>query len=85
MLLRIPLLRGLYSTVKDIGSAVLGIGYGVHQVVLVPFLPGRLLDRLATSNPPLAISDPREAASGHLSSDAAQSDDARSSTIRTSR
>ncbi|HLQ67411.1 MAG TPA: DUF502 domain-containing protein [Candidatus Limnocylindrales bacterium] len=59
MLLRIPLLRGLYSTVKDIGSAVLGDrNTAFNQVVLVPFpYPGVYSIGLATSNPPLAISD----------------------------
>jgi uncharacterized membrane protein len=59
MLLRIPLLRGLYSTVKDIGGAVLGDrNTAFNQVVLVPFpYPGVYSIGLATSNPPLAISD----------------------------
>jgi uncharacterized membrane protein len=59
MLLRIPLLRGLYSTVKDIGTAVLGDrSAAFNQVVLVPFpYPGVYSIGLATSNPPQAISD----------------------------
>jgi uncharacterized membrane protein len=59
LLLRIPLLRGLYSTVKDIGTAVLGDRkLAFNQVVLVPFpIPGVYSIGLVTSNPPPAISD----------------------------
>ena len=59
MLLRIPLLRGLYSTVKDIGTAVLGDRKAVfNQVVLVPFpIPGVYSIGLVTSPAPLSLSD----------------------------
>ncbi|HET7498358.1 MAG TPA: DUF502 domain-containing protein [Candidatus Eisenbacteria bacterium] len=58
-LLRIPLLRGLYSTVKDIGTAVLGDRkIAFNQVVLVPFpIPGVYSIGLATSNAPASLSD----------------------------
>jgi uncharacterized membrane protein len=58
-LLRIPLLRGLYSTVKDIGTAVLGDRkIAFNQVVLVPFpIPGVYSIGLATSNAPSSLSD----------------------------
>jgi uncharacterized membrane protein len=58
-LLRIPLLRGLYSTVKDIGTAVLGDRkIAFNQVVLVPFpIPGVYTIGLATSNAPASLSD----------------------------
>jgi uncharacterized membrane protein len=58
-LLRIPLLRGLYSTVKDIGAAVLGDRkMAFNQVVLVPFpIPGVYSIGLVTSNAPLSLSD----------------------------
>ncbi|HTL99784.1 MAG TPA: DUF502 domain-containing protein [Candidatus Omnitrophota bacterium] len=58
-LLRIPLLRGLYSTVKDIGTAVLGDRkIAFNQVVLVPFpIPGVYSIGLATSNAPVSLSD----------------------------
>jgi uncharacterized membrane protein len=59
MLLKIPLLRGLYSTVKDIGTAVLGDRKAVfNQVVLVPFpTPGVYSIGLVTSNAPTSLSD----------------------------
>lgn len=59
LLLRIPLLRGLYSTVKDIGTAVLGDRkLAFNQVVLVPFpIPGVYSIGLVTSNAPLSLSD----------------------------
>jgi uncharacterized membrane protein len=59
LLLRIPLLRGLYSTVKDIGTAVLGDRkMAFNQVVLVPYpSPGVYSIGLVTSNPPLSLSD----------------------------
>ncbi len=59
-ILRIPAVRGLYSTVKDIGTAVLGDRkIAFNQVVLVPFpIPGVYAIGLATSNPPAALSDP---------------------------
>lgn len=58
-LLRIPLLRGLYSTVKDIGTAVLGDRkIAFNQVVLVPFpIPGVYSIGLMTSNAPASLSD----------------------------
>lgn len=58
-LLRIPLLRGLYSTVKDIGTAVLGDRkMAFNQVVLVPFpIPGVYTIGLVTAQAPLALSD----------------------------
>jgi uncharacterized membrane protein len=59
VLLRIPVLRGLYSTVKDIGTAVLGDRKNVFkQVVLVPFpIPGVYSIGLVTSNAPSSFSD----------------------------
>lgn len=58
-ILRIPAVRGLYSTVKDIGSAVLGDRkMAFNQVVLVPFpIPGVYTIGLVTSNAPLALQD----------------------------
>lgn len=59
LLLRIPLLRGLYSTVKDIGTAVLGDRkMAFNQVVLVPFpIPGVYSIGLVTAHAPLSLSD----------------------------
>jgi len=59
LLLRIPLLRGLYSTVKDIGTAVLGDRTtAFNQVVLVPFpIPGVYSIGLVTSNAPASLSE----------------------------
>jgi len=59
LLLRIPVLRSLYSTVRDIGTAVLGDRKDVFkQVVLVPFpSPGVYSIGLVTSNAPPALSD----------------------------
>jgi uncharacterized membrane protein len=58
-LMRIPLLRGLYSTVKDIGTAVLGDNkMAFNQVVLVPFpIPGVYSIGLVTSNAPSSLND----------------------------
>lgn len=58
-LLRIPLLRGLYSTVKDIGTAVLGDRkMAFNQVVLVPFpIQGVYSIGLVTSNAPASLTD----------------------------
>jgi uncharacterized membrane protein len=58
-LLRIPLLRGLYSTVKDIGTAVLGDRkMAFNQVVLVPFpIPGVYAIGLVTSKAPSSLTD----------------------------
>ena len=58
-LLRIPLLRGLYSTVKDIGTAVLGERkMAFNQVVLVPFpIPGVYSIGLVTSKAPASLND----------------------------
>lgn len=59
LLLRIPLLRGLYSTVKDIGTAVLGDRrMAFNQVVLVPFpIPGVYSIGLVTTDAPASLSD----------------------------
>ena len=59
MLLRIPLFRGLYGTVKEIGGAVLGDRRNAfQQVVLVPFpSPGVYSIGLVTSTPPASLSD----------------------------
>lgn len=58
-LLRIPLLRGLYSTVKDIGTAVLGERkMAFNQVVLVPFpIPGVYSIGLVTADAPSSLND----------------------------
>lgn len=58
-ILKIPAVRGLYSTVKDIGTAVLGDRkMAFNQVVLVPYpTPGVYSIGLVTSNAPAALSD----------------------------
>jgi uncharacterized membrane protein len=58
-LLRIPLIRGLYSTVRDIGTAVLGDRkMAFNQVVLVPFpIPGVYAIGLVTSQAPRSLTD----------------------------
>lgn len=57
MLLRVPFLRGLYSTLKEIGEAILSERRQAFQrVVLVPYpTPGVYSIGLVTSDPPLSV------------------------------
>lgn len=59
MLLRVPFLRGLYSTLKEIGEAILSDRRQAFQrVVLVPYpAPGIYSFGLLTSDPPLSVAN----------------------------
>jgi len=59
MVLRVPFLRGLYSTLKEVGEAILGDKKGAFQrVVLIPYpSPGIYTIGLVTTPPPRAMQD----------------------------
>ena len=59
LILRVPFLRGIYATLKEIGDALLGERKGAFQrVVLVPFpSPGVYSIGLVTTAPPRSMLD----------------------------
>src|SRR5512145_156763 len=59
LILRVPFLRGIYATLKEVGEALLGERKGAFQrVVLVPFpSPGVYTIGLVTTAPPRSMVD----------------------------
>ena len=59
LILRVPFLRGIYATLKEVGEALLGERKGAFQrVVLVPFpVPGVYAIGLVTNDPPPSLQD----------------------------